>query len=244
MRHLSSEAKGRSLAAGVIVKIAFAYLALGIASQVPDEEMERQRGLFVTCCDMGENCRDEPAEVGCPAPPPEPTPRPAFNDGFAQQVVYELSAPISYFAENAGPFITKRGKVARALVDPAVTDVVIASVEGEEAFWAPVEGGWDIKTWCTLRVHRSYKGDVPAGGLLVAIFDGGAISQEIRSWSAHSPRCLPFDYGTFAFIDGLGIATPVDSGAVISMLDSGVEWRDHELTAVLDALAAELGGGQ
>lgn len=209
-----------------------------------DPEIARQQGATVNCCETRagvEHCERVPVETGCRgagahaekiAPPAEEV---------AAALQETIAAP-SWFLDHRDPPLTPRGELAQALLIGDVTDVFIGTIEGEEAWWGPSPiGPWQLNTWCTIRVHKVYKGTLRAGALAAVMYDGGKIG-DFAVFGAHGPRCYPFDFGVFALSGWEGASRPVWSATKSMLADGGSDWRDHRWTRMLDDLAPVLVG--
>lgn len=208
-----------------------------------DEQADLERS-WQTCCSAAAGCVVQRGSVPCEldpavhssAPPAPPAPAVALN----AQVQEELAAPISRFKTPTGPAVTTRGILAIALMYPSYRHVVVGTIEGEYAELMPhpdAPGHLALMTWCTIRVHESFRGGVE-GELLTVLFEGGSLSADFSYWPPHTPRCLPFDYGVFSVYEHDGVLRASDR-ATMSMLNDGLPWQAHPLTQLLRELAVE-----
>lgn len=128
---------------------------------------------------------------------------------MAERARTEETAPLAWFRGQPGPWLTLRGKWASAFVGDDVPAIFEGRVEEAFAFWGPSpRQKWGLLTWCSIRVHRVWKGDVAAGETVTLLYHGGTLENGYREDRAHEVSCSVGATGLFATSNLEGLDVP------------------------------------
>ena len=223
--------------------VAFLLALTASRSVAADEELERQRGTMIKCCDL-DDCVEVDASIGCHFV--ESTTNKDASDDEQQTIWVQQTADEAientrsflWFKDNPPPYHTPRGWIARALQNEQYSHVIVGTVERSISFYGEHPyGGWRLMTWCTLRIQQTFKGLVGSDGTLTVLFDGGVLGNGIEKWGSASPHCNINETSVFSLHDFAGFLRPGEL-STFPLEESASNWRRSALVMSINEMVS------